>query len=123
MSAFAISRSASRPRATVNSMFDCPEHNQTSPTSTSVAVSTVADDGGPTVTVSVRGTDEASSGSRRTIQRPSGAAVAAFSWPANRTRTVVPGSAQPQTGAATPRCRTAWSENRGWSCGLPGPRA
>lgn len=50
-------------------------------------------------------------GSSRAIHRLSAPATADSHCPANSTLTVVPGSAQPHTGTARPRCNTMLSVN------------
>ena len=86
-------------------MFDCPLHNQTSPTSTLVMVIVLSP-----VIVRVNG-PPAFMGLSRTSQRPSlTVVVTVWSW--NLTVTCSPSLPVPQTGTATPCCRTAPSENR-----------
>ncbi len=81
-------------------MLDCPEHSQTSPTTTLVNATVFR----PT-TVSVSG-PPCSIASSRTIHFPSASAVAVACRPANETDTASPGAALPHTGTAICRCRT-----------------
>ena len=88
----AISLSLSFDAATVHSIFDCPEQNQTSPTNTSFSSTLLFP-----VTVSLVPVLLAFSGVSDTAHLPSFATVSAF-WPANETVTFSPSDAKPQTG-------------------------
>ena len=90
--AAAISSFAFFEPATVISMFDCPEQNQTSPTSTSFSSTVFLP-----FTVNFAPVLFAFSAGSATVHLPPAAVVSAF-CPPNSTVTFSPSSAQPQTG-------------------------
>ena len=104
-SRFARSRQFDLPAT--QSMFDCPDENQTSPTSTPGTVIFA-----PSLpTTSSRSSFDASSGSSVTVQVPVSSARAVRDRPAKSTVTVAPGRARPQIGTGMPRWSTAPSTN------------
>jgi hypothetical protein len=84
-------------------MFDWPEQTQTSPTRTFLKVSVLRP-----ATVNSNG-PPALCGPTKTSQRPRASAVALALSPRNETVTRSPGSAQPQTRALRPCCKTMLS--------------
>ena len=82
-------------------MFDWPEANHTSPTSTPLIRRMFSP-----VTFSSPVTVVSLMASNRTRQRPSSPATVRLVWPANSTVTFSPGLAVPHTGATAPRCST-----------------
>ena len=103
--AAAFSCSKFSARLTGSPMFDCPEHNQTSPMSTSGTVRvffpfTVSEPGSPLVF----------SLSKSTRHFPSAPAFVDFVAPAIVTEISSPAAAQPQTGAMRSHCNTMCSE-------------
>ncbi len=104
--AAAMAACASRVSANVNCMFDCPDTSHTSPTSTSFNSTRFLP-----LTVRTTGVAFARRESSHTRQRPSAPAVVLFVCPAKLTVTASPGSARPQTGTRTPRCKTIESES------------
>ena len=100
-----FARSASLAPSTVHSMFDWPEQNHTSPTSTSPARTSSP----PLRTTSSRGASDAGIGGSATLKRPSPPATPSARTAPNETSTLAPGAAVPRTGIARSRCSTAWS--------------
>ena len=86
----------------VQTMLDCPEENQTSPTSTPLSE---IDFPLLFLTSSSRSSPDAFRGSSFTIQSPFLSATVVFVCPANLTLTSFPGSSKPQTGTLDSRCR------------------
>ena len=92
----------------VQTMFDCPDENHTSPTNTP---SNVIDSCRSLKTLRLRSSAEASRGSSRTIQSPFWSTRVVFFWPANSTVTCVPGKSKPHTGTSTCRCKIIFLVN------------
>src|SRR5262249_3118298 len=99
------------------SMFDCPEHSQTSPISTSLAV---VDWPSELATVNVRGSLDAAIGLSVVRQFPLASAITTRLWSPKVSVIFAAGFVQPQTGTATSRCSTAWSQNSGFNNGRSG---
>src|ERR1700722_1870869 len=107
--AAAISVCALTRPVTGNSMFDWPDATQTSLTRMSLSVivfvALTSNGNGP----------PASPGERKTLQRPSSAAVVDFVSPRNVAETASCGAAMPQTCTGSPRWITMWSASRAGS--------
>ena len=86
----------------VQTMLDCPEENQTSPTSTPLREIDL-----PLLflTSNPRSSPAARRGSSFTIQSPFLSTTVVLVCPANFTLTSFPGSSKPQTGTLDSRCR------------------
>src|SRR5919199_1141501 len=90
-------------------MLDWPLHSHTSPTWAPVKLTVAL----PDAMVIVLGTALADMAARVTCHLPSVAATVDTVWSWNCTVTVAPGSAVPNTGTGTPRCKTMFDPKIG----------
>ena len=86
----------------VQTMLDCPDENQTSPTRMFFRVTV---EPWLFLTMKLRSSTEAFSGVSLTSQSPFLLVVVVFIWPAKVTVILLPGVSNPQTGTSDCRCR------------------
>ena len=96
-------------------MFDCPLHNQTSPTCTPLKLTTLE----PETIVMMFPDELAAMLTRLARQFPFAVATAETFCPRNDTVTGAPGSAVPKTGTVVPRCNTMFELKIGDTVSAP----
>src|SRR5690349_17389032 len=96
-------------------MFDCPLHNQTSPTCTVLKLTELEPD---TIVMKLPG-ELAPMLGRLACHFPSAPATAETLSPRNETVTVAPGVAVPKTGTVVPRCNTIFELKIGDTVNAP----